>query len=132
MSRKLKDRVQFPKWMFVPSLMDCVTAKRSVKFDSNQNRIKKKTEKKLVWITDYMRRLHFCFTSCGGIQRIFSTLGLMWSWVCEEPSRYYRTQLEANFFLLKRRLHSRVGWKCLFFHQVSNFTNAWWIFLDTS
>ena len=93
MSLELKNEVQFPKWIFVPLLLDCVTARHWWSFIQISTERKKKT-KLPEWFADYKRRLHSSHTSCGGIERICSTFDFMWSGYV------------ISFFFAKWRLYS--------------------------
>ena len=67
-----------------------VTARQLWKFIQSST---ERTEETKIpdWFAAYMRKLHSCFTSCGGIGRICSTFDIMWPQVCGKSIGDYRT-----------------------------------------
>ena len=76
-SRVLLWAKELPKWIFVPLLLDCVTARYWWSFIQNSTERKNKT-KIPDWFANYMRRLHSSLTSCVGFERICSTFDFLW------------------------------------------------------
>ena len=83
MSCKLNNEVQFPMWVFVPSMLDCITARPFWSLTQSSTERTKDTNLP-DWFAEYIRRLYSCLTSCGGIEGICSTINFMWSRIWEK------------------------------------------------
>lgn len=78
LSWKLKNENQFPKRMFASSLVTCLEARNFWTLIDSRNE-KAKDNKLPNGFANYLRKLHSCPASSGGIERIFSAFGLIWS-----------------------------------------------------
>ena len=116
MSWKLKNKVKFPKWIFVPLLLDCVTARHWLSFIQISTERKMKT-KLPHWFADYMSKLHSFLTFCAGIERICSTFDFMCFRLCD------------TFFFCQNPQRNK-GSVFIFYHPSTNYS-IWFYYPKT-